>query len=117
LYGLRSAHGIFRVVAFTDWRPKNGHYPIAQELVERAAVVEDDIGDVGEIVIQNFNYLFRSHLFAERGEVADVREQHAYFLIQSTQAHVFWIARDHLNHLGSQKALERCPLRNLLRNL
>src|SRR5579884_1705315 len=80
LNGLRCAHCILRVITPRHRSAENCHYAIAEKFIESAAVIEDDVRNVSEIVVQDLDYLLRLHFFAERREVANIGKEHAHFL-------------------------------------
>ena len=80
-------------------------------------MVEDDVGHVREVVVQDLDNLLRLHPLAERSEAADVGEHDAYFLIDAAEPHAFRVLRHHLHDFGRQESLQGGALSYLLRNL
>ena len=97
---LRCAHRVFRIVAFAQGRAEDRHHSVTDVLIQSAAVVEDDVGNMGEIVIQDLDDFFGRQSLAETGKTANVGKQNAYLLIDPSQTHVLGIVGDHLHYIG-----------------
>ena len=71
----RGDHGSFGVVLERDRISEEREDAVADVLVERAAVAEDDIGHHREVLVEPVDQLLGLHALGHRGEASDVREQ------------------------------------------
>ena len=55
---------------------EDGHDGVADELVDRTLVLEDDVGHAREVLVQQLSDVSRGHALGKAGEADDVREQH-----------------------------------------
>ena len=75
----RGGHRVAGAVGVGHRGAPERHDRIADELVERAAVGEDDFDLRGKVLVQHRDHVFGARRFGERGEAANVGEQHADF--------------------------------------
>ena len=71
----RAVGGAAGVVGRGERRAPERHHRVADELVERAAVVEDDLRHRAQVLVQHGHHLLGGELLRERGEAADVAEE------------------------------------------
>ena len=56
-------------------RVPGGHDLVADVFVESAVPLEDDLGQVAQVLVEDFEHVFGGHRLGHRGEAADVDEQ------------------------------------------
>ena len=64
-----------RVVRPAHRGAPQAHQGVSDELVEDAAVLEEDVDHQLEIVVEHLDHFLRGQLLAHRGEAADVAEE------------------------------------------
>ena len=64
-----------RVGRIADRRAEKRHHRVAHELVERAVLLEDDVGHVIEVVVEHPHHLVGGRVLGIAGEPGDVGEQ------------------------------------------
>ena len=74
----RRLHRVIRVRLVVQRRAEQRHHHVADELVERAAVLEHDLDHPREVLVQLRDERFRLAALGDRREAAHVREQHAH---------------------------------------
>ena len=73
----RRTNGQLGIVLLRDWCSPDGHYRIAYELLDGAAVALDHLAREVEVARQGLPDLFRVTLLGERRETDEIREQDA----------------------------------------
>ena len=83
----RRVHRAVRVVALAERRAPLRHDRVADELVERAAVAEHALHHLGEVLGEQLGHRVRVHRLRERGEPADVGEEHGHGALVAAELH------------------------------
>ena len=73
-----SFHCAVRVIRLIGRRTENRHHRVADELVQRALILEDDVYHVLEIGVEQADKRGRILLLAHGGKASDVAEEHGY---------------------------------------
>ena len=106
LHGDRRAHRAVGIIGMRDRRAPEGHDRVADELVERAAVLEDHLHHLGEVLAQELGDGVRPHRFGHRGEATDVAEEHRGGPALAALADGAFLLRDIGRDVGREVALE-----------
>src|ERR1700687_339391 len=106
LHGDRRLDCPVGVIAASQGRPPERHHRVADELVERPAVLEDHGDHLGEVLGEQAGDLVRAHLLGERGEAADVGEQDDDFALGAAELHLALGAGDLTGEIRGEVTLE-----------
>ena len=113
LHRQRRAHSPVRVVRVGDGGAPERHDRVADELVERAAVLEDHLHHLGEVLAQELGDRVRAHALGDGGEAADVAEEHGGRTPLAALTDGLSLLRDVGGDVGGEVALEIGPHRRL----
>ena len=72
----RRGHRLVGVVGAADRRAPLRHHGVADELVERSVMTEHAIHHLREVLGEQARHVVRPHRLGQRGEAANVAEQH-----------------------------------------
>src|SRR5713101_2035486 len=109
----RGADGLRRMVGRLERHVVQRHDGVADVLVDGAAVPEDGLGDLGQVLAQERHHLFWLHLLRHRREATNVGEEHGHAATAGPEARVVFLAHDLLDHVRREKPREP-PLFELL---
>jgi hypothetical protein len=71
----RTPYGAFGIVFVSQRRPENRHDPVADELVNRPLVSQNDGDQSGKTFVEDGRQIFGIHFFGEGGETRDIGKQ------------------------------------------
>ena len=71
--------GFCGVAGFLVWRAPESHHCVANVLVERAVIVENEAGHVRKILVQEKGQFLRVEFFGDGGEAPNVAEHNRDF--------------------------------------
>ena len=86
--------------------PQSAMIGVADELVERAAVLEDHLHHLAEVFAQEPGHRVGAHRLGDRGEAADVAEEHGDRPALAAQPDRAVLLRDLAGDVGREVALE-----------
>ena len=75
LHGERGGGGALGVVRMGQRRAEHGEDGVADELVDGAAIFDDDVGHAGQVLVQHTHHLLGIALLGEAGVTAQVRHE------------------------------------------
>jgi hypothetical protein len=75
----RSASGSHRVIGLGDRRVEDGHHGVADELVDRPTLCEDDRGGNAVVGVEHLDDFLRGSGFGEGGVVPQIGEEDGDF--------------------------------------
>ena len=103
----RGGHGAQRVVGLRNRRAEVGHHRVADEFVDRAAALEDDVGDQLEALVQQADHVVRGQALGEARELADVGEQDRHLALDAGLLLVVAALEQLVQHVVVDVAAER----------
>ena len=100
----RGTTGSDGMAGLDEWRAPEGHHRVADIFVERARVVEHDLGHIGEILIEQKGQLLRVELLGDAGEAADIAKHDGDFVL--ARLHELRVLEQAPDHLRAEVILE-----------
>jgi len=92
------AHGLDGVLGVLERHVVERHDAIADVLVDSAAVPEDDLGHLRQVLAQHLGHLLRLQLLGQRREAADIGEEDGHQPPTGRQAALLLVAHDLADH-------------------
>jgi len=109
LHRQRRAHGAQRVIPLRLWRVEERHRAIADELVQRALLVQDRACRQRQVLVQHLNLELGRGVLAEGGEPPDVGVETGDLLARPSQTDALGVGEQPLDDGRGHVALERPP--------
>ena len=97
------------MVGVRERRPEHREDGVADELVDRAAVPDDDVGHAGEVLVQHVHDLRGVALLGEPRVAAEVGHEHGHHALLAAEAQAVRRLEQLAGHLGRHVAAERRP--------
>ena len=83
-------------------------------LVDSALFLEDDVGHVGQIVIEQRGEIMGIQAFRDRGKALEIREEYTQFPSFASQLEARRLFQEAIDHHGAQVVLESMSVKRLL---
>ena len=95
------------MVLLLQRRAEDGHDAVAHVGDERAAVVEDRLAHLGQVVVERLDHALRLERLAERREAAQVAEHDGRLAAHAAEPHAVGVGEDLVDDRLGHEARER----------